>query len=225
MTEEKEFFEYKMKFLTKEIDIDNKIISNYRSISLTIKGWAITLWSLIIIWSVLENNNDLALVGILVCFIFWMIDTYTINNIKKVKLRIRDIEEFLNNLDAHEQHGFKGAFKKKTFNNKNFIPFDPIGRLSKKHIERYKALYSKRVNTIRSFLSRKICPIYSSLIYLGGLMMIYNSLEFIFVIWAIIGYFILLIMGLLMYYLKDKEFLLKKKNNGNLTDCQIKRIK
>jgi len=211
MSEEKEFFKYRMKLLIKEIDIDNNIISTYQNISSTIKGWTITLWSVIIIWSVLENNNDLALVGILVCFIFWMIDTYTVNNTKKALLRMREIEEFLNNIDGHEKHGFKEAFKKKTFDNKNFIPFDPIGRLSKKYVERYKELYPKRVNTVRSFLSRNTCPIYSSLIYLGGLIMIYNSLEFIFVIWAIIGYFIMLLMGFLMYFLKDKDIFFKHK--------------
>jgi len=154
-------FEYQSQLLLKEIEIIQLKISTFDDLSFKIKGWAITLWSAIIIWGYKNSNYDFLIVAIIVVFSFWLVDAYFKTYQKRFRLRIRTIEDFINSNDTYKDNNLKSSFDKRSFD--EIMIFDPIGRLSKDYNDSYRRKYFIENNIWRAVFYWDVLIIYAVL--------------------------------------------------------------
>jgi len=205
------FFNYQKKLLLKEIDTIQGRISNYDDLSFKIKGWAITLWAAICVWGAKEQRADIVLIGIFVVFVFWIMDGYFKFYQRRSMVRMGYIEDFLNNRWDYEKEGLKEAFKKGSFG--EFIIYDPIGRVSKDKSDSFKKYYKFKTALHRNFLVSNLFYLYSSLMFIGFLILMFLLLEIFSALIISISLFVVLLSCRIIYKLLEKE--LKRKFSKN----------
>ena len=119
-------------FLLKEIEVIHNQISKCDEYSLIVKGWAITLWTALLLFVISQNPNEINInvlcLSIGSLFMFWIIDAYFKYFQRMSIARSSLISDYLN--------------KKLPKNGNDFIfrIYDPVGRISKnlKEIEENK---------------------------------------------------------------------------------------
>jgi len=158
---ETKLFDYQKQLLLQEIETIQSKISIYDNLSFTIKGWAVTLWSAIVIFGVKENNIEIIIVSIFVVLAFWILDTYFKIYQRRLTTRMGVIEDFLNNIEEYELKGLKEAFKQNSFD--NFIIHDPIGRLSLKQNQNFQSKYKRKTSFWNCFFNWNVSLVYITL--------------------------------------------------------------
>ncbi len=110
-------------FLLKEIEVVQNQISKCDEYSLIVKGWAITLWSALILFAISQNTTDLKISILWFSFFnlfpFWVIDAYFKYFQRTSIARSNLISDYLNNHIKEDSQDF------------TFRIYDPVGRISK----------------------------------------------------------------------------------------------
>ena len=104
-----DLFSYRLSLLQKEMEMLQNGIRGYDSIVFTIKGWAITVFSAIILFAVDKQKPFLYLFCIASILSFWLIDAFYKSTQNMLIHRYREIETFLQSPD------FETAMAKRNF--------------------------------------------------------------------------------------------------------------
>lgn len=91
----KDLFSYRLELLQKEMEMLQNGIRGYDSIVFTIKGWAITVFSGIILFAVDKQKPFLYLFCIASVLAFWLIDAFYKSTQNCLIIRYSKIETFL----------------------------------------------------------------------------------------------------------------------------------
>ncbi len=142
----------------KELEIIREKITNYDNFSLIMKGWAITLWSTIIIWYLNNGNNTILCISIIAIISFWFFDA--LHKFYQRGAAVRD-KQIQKNLRDPEFISFLSG---KCNAEEDHILYNPTGELSDSEFLRYQ-------NIFRCFLLRQVCVVYLFLISLSFLIM------------------------------------------------------
>jgi hypothetical protein len=94
-----DLFSYRLGLLQKEMEMLQNAIRGYDSIVFTIKGWAITVFSAIILFAVDKQKPLLYLFCIASVLSFWLIDAFYKSTQNILISRYRKIETFLRGSD------------------------------------------------------------------------------------------------------------------------------
>jgi hypothetical protein len=151
-------FSYQLQLLLIEIEIIQSKISSFDDLSFKIKGWAVTLWSAIIIWSYKNGGSDLLLIAVIVILSFWFLDAYYKTIQIQFRTRMSSIEDFINSKNLYEDNNLVSTFQRKTF--ETIMIFDPIGRLGKKFNVDYKKNYYSKTNIWKAFFIWDVTLLY-----------------------------------------------------------------
>ena len=130
--------------LKKELEMNQEIIAKWDSLSLTIKNWAITIWSLILVFifsQYYEKNNihimNLFWISFFVLIIFWLFDALFKYFQTGTVMRTIAIKDYLNDdfifKEGQEEGSNQDSEDKKEFY-ESFPIFDPIGTTSINYI-------------------------------------------------------------------------------------------
>lgn len=104
-------FSYRLELLQKEMDMLQNGIRGYDSIVFTVKGWAITVFSAIILFAVDKQKPFLYLFCIASVLAFWLIDAFYKSTQNTLITRYKKIETFLQSSD------FETAMAERSFGN------------------------------------------------------------------------------------------------------------
>lgn len=169
-----ELFPYQLELLQKEIDEIQGKISDYDDTSFKIKGWAVTIWSGIVVWGISQKSPEILFISIIAILGFWILDTYFKIYQRRSMFRMGKIELFLNNINPYEKNGLKEAFQQGMINVQEFPIHDPIGNKTKEiKINGEKIFiknYEEKTDFWWCFKLRNIYIIYIALI-LGALIL------------------------------------------------------
>jgi hypothetical protein len=157
----KKAFEYQQQLLLKEIETIQTDIPAYDNLSFKIKGWAVTLWSVIVAWGAREQKTEVVGISILVVLAFWFLDTDFKRYQQRLMVRMGAIEDFLNGRGEYQAKGLKEAFEQHSFG--DFLVHDPICRRSIERSKNLEEKYKKRTNFWRCFRLSNVCLIYLGL--------------------------------------------------------------
>jgi hypothetical protein len=97
-----DLFAYQLDLVKQEMDMLQNSIREYDSILFTIKGWAITLFSGIILFAIDKQTPSLYLFCIVSVLAFWLIDAFYKSTQNFLISRYRRIEELLRSPEFEE---------------------------------------------------------------------------------------------------------------------------
>ena len=158
---EETLFDFQRDILEKEIETIHKQISAYDDISFKIKGWAVTLWSAIIVLGTDKSKLIIVAISLAAVLAFWFLDTYFKVYQRRSMTRMGIIEDFLNSKGQYENNGLTEAFANNTFG--DFPIHDPIARLSRKSNEEFARRYAIKTSFWHCFWLKNISLIYIAL--------------------------------------------------------------
>lgn len=173
--------------MLKEIEVVQNQISKCDEYSLIVKGWAITLWSALILFAISQNTTDLKISILWFSFFnlfpFWVIDAYFKYFQRTSIARSNLISDYLNNHIKEDSRDF------------TFRIYDPVGRISKERKEKEKKKenyywknYFKGLSFLRSFIVRVVSTLYCYLIIFTFIIMYYYSQNCLYLIFDIIPF-------------------------------------
>ena len=172
-----ELFQYQLELLQKEIDEIQVKISDYDNTSFKIKGWAVTIWSGIVVWGISQKSPVVSLISIIAISGFWILDTYFKIYQNRSMYRMGRIEAFLNNRPPYKNKGLKEAFEQGLINVKEFPIHDPIGNKTSKEIINNKTIvdeyYKTKTNFWRCFKLHNVSTLYVALTISALILSIY----------------------------------------------------
>lgn len=137
---QEELFEFQKDLLKNEIEYIHSKIETYDDLSFKIKGWAVTIWSVVVAYGA-QNKNSLVILSSLPALItFWILDAYFKQYQRHSRFRMGRIEKFLDSKE--EDNTLISAFKMRNFG--DFPIHDPMGNRTrnlspvneKKYLER-----------------------------------------------------------------------------------------
>jgi hypothetical protein len=99
---ENDEFEYKYNLLIKEWDYTQNHIGRFDTILYNIRGWAVTLFGIVLSISVSQKTPHLVLFNIIPVLLFWIMDALNKNFQRKFIFRSKAIEEYLSGDDFKE---------------------------------------------------------------------------------------------------------------------------
>lgn len=169
-------------------------ITKYDRYSLAIKGWAITLWSVLIIYAVREYTHESIIFGIVGVVMFWLFDALYKFYQRGPVTRSKELQLFLKDFHIHNENNKIEIVQTEQKNSKTSIDiiniYNPIGVFSNEEIKACQ-------NIFRCLFLRVICVIYMILIGISLLILsnfqpniVVFSFGLTFIIMAIILYFI-----------------------------------
>jgi len=184
--------------ILKDMETIQKRISDFDNHSLLIKGWGITLWSAILIYSLNLMKTDIIIVGIFGLFVFWFFEA--LYKLFQRSFVVRSIE--LSNY-------FKGVFFNPDSNvlKESEIKKTPLPLYNPHGDHSDKDLYDKYHDLSLCILLRVVSVIYiflfsfsffiacfisisiNTLFFLSWVFWVYGSLGILFLIFAIVIYF------------------------------------
>jgi len=91
----KDSFDYKFELLKFELNSLQQGIRNYDSILFIIKGWAITMFSAVVLFSAQVEKPTYLILCVVSTLLFWMLDAVFKAIQKAYTLRYNEIEKFL----------------------------------------------------------------------------------------------------------------------------------
>jgi hypothetical protein len=118
----KDAFDYQVELLWKEIDLLQQSIRTYYTMLMTIKSWAITVFSAFVIFAVKEKQPQNLLLCALAVLLFWVLDALFKSFQRAFIIRYNKVEHVL-------RKDLPTAVEKRSFKNLLVIP-DIRGRLS-----------------------------------------------------------------------------------------------
>ena len=87
--------ERKYELFRQELGMAQQQVDKYDQLSSNIKAWAITLWTASSGWAIQTQNGSVALIGIVVVFIFWYTDAFNKTFRQDYKRRRVEVEKNL----------------------------------------------------------------------------------------------------------------------------------
>jgi hypothetical protein len=151
-------FEFQKDLLTKEIEYIHSIITDYDNLSFKIKGWAVTIWSVVVAFGAKENAPLVILASVPVLLAFWILDTYFKQYQRRSMSRMGVIEDFLNSEYDFTGNGLRTAFEMKDFG--QFPIHDPIASRSKEINQNIGNRYKKNTKLSSCFLVPNVSYFY-----------------------------------------------------------------
>ena len=130
---ETDIFDYQQQLLLKETETIQANIRAYDDLSFKIKGWAVTLWSVIVVWGVKEQKPEVVVISFFIILAFWLLDMDFKRYQGRLMVRMDAIEDFVNGEKEYQKKGLKEAFEQRSFG--DFPVHDPISRLHKRQSE------------------------------------------------------------------------------------------
>jgi len=91
----KSIFEYRLEVLLKEWDFAQGQIGQFDSIAMTIRGWAVSVFSAMLAAAIALHNADLCLWTMMPIILFWLLDALFKSFQELVIDRSRKIEDYL----------------------------------------------------------------------------------------------------------------------------------
>lgn len=175
-------------FLLKEIEVVQNHINKCDEYSLIVKGWAITLWSALLLFAISQIIIDIKIsilwVSIIILLVFWIIDAYFKYFQRTSIARSNLISDYLNNHTPENDRDF------------TFRIYDPVGRISKERKRKEKRKenyywknYFKRLRFLRAFVVRVVSSLYCFLIGFTFIFINIITQNCIFLISSIISFF------------------------------------
>ena len=152
---ESDAFDFQRQLLQKEMETIQSKISAYDDLSFKIKGWAVTLWSGVIVVGVEKGKPSIVGISIVVVLAFWLLDTYFKSYQRRLMARMGIIEDFLNSQELTQ------AFAERSFG--SFPIHDPICRLSRRENKAFAARYAKKTAFWTCFRLPNVALIYLAL--------------------------------------------------------------
>lgn len=128
-----DLFSYQLELLKQEMDMLQNSIRGYDSILFTIKGWAITIFSGIILFAIDKQKPLLYLFCIASVLAFWLVDAFYKSAQNFLINRYRKIETLLQSSD------FEQIMKDRTFGNFQ-VPHFQDGWFYTKKYERFRLI-------------------------------------------------------------------------------------
>lgn len=145
----KDLFDYQFEILIKEYDALQANIRNYDDILFRIKGWAITIFSGIVLLTLKERRPEYLILGAFGVILFWLLDGIFKGFQRAFIVRYNKLEHFLRRSE------FQKAVEGRAF--KKFSIPDITGRVSVKDRD-------KKINPLKASLYWHTSILYISML-------------------------------------------------------------
>lgn len=200
---EKRLLDYQFDILLKELEILQFKITEYDKFSLQIKGWAITLWSGIILWGLYALLSGTLIIIILVMelAIFWFLDTLFKIYQRYHVVRLEWIQDYINNKNRFINVNLKSQVKKGEIS--GIFLFDINSSMGSQYDKEFKKKLKRKKNILRCFFVRNVFPLYVILLIVGILIGLYLDHHFpiVMLYYFIISLSILIALCIIFTYI------------------------
>lgn len=139
---QEELFEFQKDLLKSEIEYIHSKIETYDDLSFKIKGWAVTIWSVVVAYGAQNRDSLIILASLPALITFWILDAHFKQYQRHSRFRMGRIEKFLDSKEG--DNTLRSAFKVRSFG--DFPVHDPMGNRTRNSSPENEKKYLERTN-------------------------------------------------------------------------------